>query len=109
MTSFWYDFSTKKEYIIIKHAFLETSGNSGEALGERGVLNYIPRGIGELKMAGTSRNGVLVVPRGIPSHIHKMCKNIFKNIITTLIHGHICENELQCPYFLYSVHWKPLE
>ena len=21
----------------------------------------------------------------------------------------LCENELWCPYFLYSVHWKPLE
>ena len=33
---------------------------------DRGVLNHIPRGIDSEKMAGTSRNGVLGVPRGIP-------------------------------------------
>ena len=40
-------FLQKKKLNIIKHAFLGSSGNSGGDLEERGVLNSIPRGIGE--------------------------------------------------------------
>ena len=39
-------FLQKRKYNYIKHAFLGTLGNSGGDLGERGVLNSIPRGIG---------------------------------------------------------------
>ena len=32
------------------------------------MLDSIPQGLGGKKMAGTSRNGVLEVPSGIPTH-----------------------------------------